>query len=316
MTATSGPGISLMAEFAGLGYFAEIPGVIWDIQRVGPSTGLPTRTAQGDVLSVALLSHGDTQHIALIPGSVEECFEFAIDALDLAEAVPDAHLRPLGSRPRHEQLDVRSVPLSGPTDPPRQGADEGASSRSSAGSGGATTTSTATGFRGARFRGPNIRWRRTSRAARGTTRRRATPSALKTTRRRSTASGRSTRPRATRCRRRSSTGATGRGSRSSPTARRISRSRSRATSSGASGGSRRATCGCARCRCTRRARAFVAAHERVYVVEQNRDGQMADLIRLEVGEEQGRIRKILHYDGLPCHARYVTDAVIEMEGDR
>ena len=85
MTSTSGPGISLMAEFAGLGYFAEIPGVIWDIQRVGPSTGLPTRTAQGDIFEVYYLSHGDTQHIALIPASVSECFEFAAEALDLAE---------------------------------------------------------------------------------------------------------------------------------------------------------------------------------------------------------------------------------------
>src|SRR5438445_9625125 len=63
MTSTSGPGISLMAEFAGLGYFAELPGVIWDIQRVGPSTGLPTRTAQGDIVQGALPSHRDTQHI-------------------------------------------------------------------------------------------------------------------------------------------------------------------------------------------------------------------------------------------------------------
>src|SRR5436190_10804892 len=85
MTATSGPGISLMAEFAGLGYFAEIPGVIWDIQRVGHSTGLPTRPAQGDLLEVFALSHGDTQHIALIPSSVAECFDMAADALDLAE---------------------------------------------------------------------------------------------------------------------------------------------------------------------------------------------------------------------------------------
>src|ERR1700756_5182750 len=85
LPSTSGPGISLMAEFAGLGYFAELPGVIWDIQRVGPSTGLPTRTAQGDIFEVYLLSHGDTQHIALIPGSVGECFEFASEALDLAE---------------------------------------------------------------------------------------------------------------------------------------------------------------------------------------------------------------------------------------
>jgi 2-oxoglutarate/2-oxoacid ferredoxin oxidoreductase subunit alpha len=85
MTATAGPGISLMAEFAGLGYYTEVPGVIWDIQRVGPSTGLPTRTSQGDILSTAFLSHGDTKHILLIPCSVEECFTMAGEAFDLAE---------------------------------------------------------------------------------------------------------------------------------------------------------------------------------------------------------------------------------------
>src|SRR5512142_201575 len=85
MTATSGPGISLMSEFVGLGYYAEIPAVIFDVQRVGPSTGLPTRTAQGDVLSTAFLSHGDTQHVLLFPGTVEECFTMAVDAFDLAE---------------------------------------------------------------------------------------------------------------------------------------------------------------------------------------------------------------------------------------
>src|SRR3954469_26047430 len=85
MTATAGPGISLMAEFAGLAYYAEIPGVIWDIQRVGPSTGLPTRTSQGDILSTAFLSHGDTKHIMLIPSSAEECFSMAQDAFNLSE---------------------------------------------------------------------------------------------------------------------------------------------------------------------------------------------------------------------------------------
>ena len=85
MTATAGPGISLMAEFTGLAYYTEIPAVIWDIQRVGPSTGLPTRTSQGDILSTAVLSHGDTKHILLIPCSVEECFSMAQDAFDLAE---------------------------------------------------------------------------------------------------------------------------------------------------------------------------------------------------------------------------------------
>ena len=85
MTATAGPGISLMAEFAGLAYYAEVPGVIWDIQRVGPSTGLPTRTSQGDILSTAFLSHGDTKNILLIPNSVSECFDMAQDAFNLAE---------------------------------------------------------------------------------------------------------------------------------------------------------------------------------------------------------------------------------------
>jgi 2-oxoglutarate ferredoxin oxidoreductase subunit alpha len=85
MTATAGPGVSLMSEFAGLAYYAEIPAVIFDVQRVGPSTGLPTRTAQGDVLSTAFLSHGDTRHVLLFPGSVEECFTLAVDAFDLAE---------------------------------------------------------------------------------------------------------------------------------------------------------------------------------------------------------------------------------------
>jgi 2-oxoglutarate/2-oxoacid ferredoxin oxidoreductase subunit alpha len=85
MTATAGPGISLMAEFAGLSYYAEVPGVVWDIQRVGPSTGLPTRTSQGDILSTAFLSHGDTKHIMLIPSSVGECFTMAQDAFNLAE---------------------------------------------------------------------------------------------------------------------------------------------------------------------------------------------------------------------------------------
>jgi 2-oxoglutarate/2-oxoacid ferredoxin oxidoreductase subunit alpha len=85
MTATAGPGISLMSEFSGLGYYVEVPAVIWDIQRVGPSTGLPTRTAQGDILSTAVLSHGDTKHVMLIPSSPHECFTMASEAFNLAE---------------------------------------------------------------------------------------------------------------------------------------------------------------------------------------------------------------------------------------
>jgi 2-oxoglutarate ferredoxin oxidoreductase subunit alpha len=85
MTATAGPGISLMSEFAGLAYYAETPAVIFDVQRVGPSTGLPTRTAQGDLLFTAFLSHGDTKHIMIFPSSVEECYTMAQEAFDLAE---------------------------------------------------------------------------------------------------------------------------------------------------------------------------------------------------------------------------------------
>jgi 2-oxoglutarate/2-oxoacid ferredoxin oxidoreductase subunit alpha len=85
MTATAGPGISLMAEFAGFGYFTEIPAVIFDIARVGPSTGMPTRTSQADLISAHFLSHGDTKHILLLPGSVEECYSMAVAAFDLAE---------------------------------------------------------------------------------------------------------------------------------------------------------------------------------------------------------------------------------------
>jgi 2-oxoglutarate/2-oxoacid ferredoxin oxidoreductase subunit alpha len=85
MTSTSGPGLSLMAEYLGLAYFAEVPVVVWDVQRVGPSTGMPTRTAQADLSFAYFMGHGDTNFILLIPGSVDECFEFGWRALDIAE---------------------------------------------------------------------------------------------------------------------------------------------------------------------------------------------------------------------------------------
>ena len=84
-TATSGPGISLMQEFLGLAYFAEIPAVIFDVQRGGPSTGMPTRTQQSDILSAAYASHGDTKHVLLFPEDPRECFEFGAEAFDLAD---------------------------------------------------------------------------------------------------------------------------------------------------------------------------------------------------------------------------------------
>ena len=85
MTSTSGPGLSLMTEFAGLAYYGEVPVVIWDVQRVGPSTGLPTRTSQGDLTFTHYMGHGDTEQVILLPGTVNECFEFGWRAFDIAE---------------------------------------------------------------------------------------------------------------------------------------------------------------------------------------------------------------------------------------
>jgi 2-oxoglutarate ferredoxin oxidoreductase subunit alpha len=85
MTSTSGAGVSLMGEFVGFAYFAEIPIVIWNVQRMGPSTGLPTRTSQGDLNQAYYLSQGDTKHIVLLPSSARECFEFGWKSLDIAE---------------------------------------------------------------------------------------------------------------------------------------------------------------------------------------------------------------------------------------
>ncbi len=85
MTSTSGPGLSLMTEYIGLAYYAEVPVVIWDVQRVGPSTGMPTRTSQGDLTMVNFMSHGDSQMLIIIPGTIQECFEFGWKAFDIAE---------------------------------------------------------------------------------------------------------------------------------------------------------------------------------------------------------------------------------------
>ncbi|MGI9287763.1 MAG: 2-oxoacid:acceptor oxidoreductase subunit alpha [Pseudomonadales bacterium] len=84
-TATSGPGLSLMSEFLGLAYFAEVPAVLVDVQRAGPSTGMPTRSQQSDILAAAYLSHGDTKHVLMFPATAAECFEMMVDSLDLAE---------------------------------------------------------------------------------------------------------------------------------------------------------------------------------------------------------------------------------------
>ena len=115
-TATSGPGISLMSEFLGLAYFAEVPVVLFNIQRGGPSTGMPTRTQQSDIISCAYASHGDTKHVLLFPANPTECFSMGAQAFDLAERLQTPGHRHVRPRHRHERLgDRRRSPGTTPT---------------------------------------------------------------------------------------------------------------------------------------------------------------------------------------------------------
>ncbi|MFZ2490399.1 MAG: 2-oxoacid:acceptor oxidoreductase subunit alpha [Thermoanaerobaculia bacterium] len=312
MTATSGPGISLMGEFAGLGYFAEIPGVIWDIQRVGPSTGLPTRTAQGDILQAVTLSHGDTQHIVLLPSSVAECFEFAIDALDLAEEfqTPVFVLSDLDLGMNNWMSD----PFPYPEKPIKRGkvlTKEGLDEL---------------GGKWGRYLdvdGDGIPWRTLP----GTDH----PMASYFTR----GSGHDTHARYSE-KPEDYTATVERLAKKLETAKLFVPQAIVDQADGAKIGfiaygttdyaleesrdqlrrEKGIESSYLRLRSlpfTDDVRKFVATHDRVYVVEQNRDGQMGDLIRLEVGADQHKLRKILHYTGLPCDARTITDAVLEME---
>ena len=312
MTSTAGPGISLMSEFAGLGYFAELPGVIWDIQRVGPSTGLPTRTAQGDIIEVATLSHGDTQHIALIPASVEECFEFGSEALDLAEMfqTPIFVLSDLDLGMNNWMSD----PFKYPEKPYRRGK--------------VLTKEKLEELGGKWGRyldidGDGIPWRSVpgtdapSYFTRGSghdamARYSERPEDYKATVDRLAKKYETARkhvpPPIVDRRARAKIGFIAYGTTDFP----LQESRHQLSSE------QSVETSYLRLRAlpfTHELKSFVANHERIYVVEQNRDGQMADLIRLEVGEDQKKIRKILHYTGLPCDARSITDAVLQMERD-
>jgi 2-oxoglutarate/2-oxoacid ferredoxin oxidoreductase subunit alpha len=313
MTATSGPGISLMSEFAGLGYFAEIPGVIWNIQRVGPSTGLPTRTAQGDIASTYFLSHGDTAHVCLIPGSVAECFEFGHVALDLAEllqtpvfVLSDLDIgmnnwmsdpftypeKPITrgkvlSRERLEELEgkwARYLDVDGDAIPWRTipGTDHPMASYLARGSG----------------HDAHARYSERPQDYKETVDRLA--------RKHETAKQHIPQP-AIDLRPGAEIGLIGFGS--SDMAIEEARHQLRSE--------RGVESSYLRLRAlplTADVRSFVAAHRATYVVEQNRDGQMTSLIRLDVGEDQRKVQPILHYDGLPVDARSISDAVIAMEG--
>ena len=312
MTSTAGPGISLMSEFIGLGYFAEIPGVIWDIQRVGPSTGLPTRTAQGDVNQVAYLSHGDTQHIVLIPSSVSECFDFAIEALDLAEEfqTPVFVLSDLDLGMNNWMSD----PFEYPTRPIKRGK--------------VLTAEKLTELQGKWGRyedvdGDGIPWRTLP----GTDH----PFASYFTR----GSGHDAMARYSE-RPQDYKDLVDRLAKKYETAKLFVPKPVVDQRDGARVGliaygtttwaleeardqlrrEHDVETSYLRLRAlpfTEELKRFVADHDRLYIVEQNRDGQMADMIRLEVGEDQRKLRKILHYTGLPCDARTISDAVLKME---
>ena len=312
MTSTAGPGISLMSEFVGLGYFAEIPGVIWDIQRVGPSTGLPTRTAQGDVTQVWYLSHGDTQHITLFPSSVRECYDFGSEALDLAEMfqTPIFVLSDLDLGMNNWMSD----PFPYPDKPIRRGKvltkeqltelggkwgryadvdDDGIPWRTLPG----TDHPMASYFTRGSGHDSQARYSEKPSDYKATVDRLAKK--IETAKRFVPAP-------AIDIRKGAKIGFIAYGTTDWP----VEESRHQLKSE------RGVEVSYLRLRAlplNDEVKRFVAAHDRVYVIEQNRDGQMADIIRLEVANDQHKIRKVLHYTGLPCDARFITNSVLQME---
>jgi 2-oxoglutarate ferredoxin oxidoreductase subunit alpha len=313
MTATSGPGISLMSEFAGLAYYAEVPAVVWNVQRVGPSTGLPTRTAQGDVLSTATLSHGDTRHVLLFPSSVAECFSMGVDAFDLAEVLQTPVFV-------MSDLDLgmnnwMSEPFAYPDGPIRRGKVLSKEDLDRLG-----------GFaRYADVDGDGVGWRTLP----GTDH----PAAAYFTR---------------------GTGHDEKAVYSERAdvfernmarlARKLDGARAKVPQPEIQG-SGKARLGIVAYGTTHWAivesrdqlsrehgietdylrvrgypfpeqvQEFVKRHERVYVVEQNRDGQMAQLLKLDLAESLvPRLRSVCHVHGLPVDARSITDEIAEREG--
>jgi 2-oxoglutarate/2-oxoacid ferredoxin oxidoreductase subunit alpha len=311
MTATAGPGISLMGEFAGLAYYAETPAVIFDVQRVGPSTGLPTRTAQGDLVQAAFLSHGDTKHIMLMPSSVEECYAMAMEAFDIAEQFqtpvfvmmdldlgmnnwmsdgfkyPDkpinrgklltaAKLEELGEWGRYKDVDgdgiaYRTIPGDGLPAYFTRGSGHNA--------------------KGQYSERPDDYVENMDRLARKfETARKFVPKPEV-----DTVAG-------------AKIGFIGYGT--SHWAIGESRDQLREETD--------VKTSYFRVRAypfNDESAAFIDAHERVYVIEQNRDAQLLQLMKLELTpERQKKLRRVLHYNGLPIDARSITDDVLAQEG--
>ena len=314
MTATSGPGISLMAEFIGLGYYAEVPAVIFDVQRVGPSTGLPTRTQQGDLLTTALLSHGDTKHPLFFPCSPEECFTWRIEAFDLAErfqtpvfVMTDLDLGmnnwmadpfPYPEKPieRGKVLTAEDLERLGGFARYKDVDGDGVGYRTLPG----TNHPAAAYF--TRGSGHNEKAQYTEReddymqqhGPAGAQVRDHAPA-------RSRASGAAGRE----CRDRL------RGLR----ALRDYAVRESCDQLQAEYGIQPAICGSGRTRSPPQLADFIGRHDRVYVVDQNRDAQMLGLMRLELDAELiAKLRSVRYYGGLPLDARTVTDEIVAQEG--
>ena len=311
MTSTSGPGISLMGEFTGLAYYAEIPGVVFDIQRVGPSTGLPTRTAQGDILTVATLSHGDTKHIMLIPSSVDECYTMAMEAFDLAERfqtlvfvmsdldlgmntwMADPFVYPDKPINRGKRLDTATLQRLGEWGRYRDVDGDGIPYRTIPGDGMPAYFTRGSGHneKGQYSERPDDYVHNMERLARKfETARQHVPQ-----------------PEVVDLQD-AEIGIVGYG-----TSRwAIEESRDQLERET---GIRTASFRLRAYPFTEDLGAFIDRYERIYVVEQNRDSQMLSLMRLELSADRiAKLRKVVHFSGLPIDARSITDEILAQEG--
>jgi 2-oxoglutarate ferredoxin oxidoreductase subunit alpha len=311
MTATAGPGISLMGEFTGLAYYAETPAVIFDVQRVGPSTGLPTRTAQGDLIQAAFLSHGDTKHLMLIPASVEECYTMAQDAFELAEEfqtpvfvmmdldlgmnnwMSDAFTYPTTPISRGKVLTPEKLKELGEWGRYKDVDGDGIAYRTIPGDGLPAYFTRGSGHnaKGQYSERPDDYVENMDRLARK----------FETARARVPAPVVQTNPHA-------KIGLIGFGTTHFAT----EESRDQLLEE------TKVETSYFRLRgypFNDELAAFIDAHERVYVIEQNRDAQMRQLMKLELTpERQAKLRSVLHYNGLPIDARSITDDVLAQEG--
>jgi 2-oxoglutarate ferredoxin oxidoreductase subunit alpha len=311
MTATAGPGISLMSEFAGLAYYAETPAVIFDVQRVGPSTGLPTRTSQADLLQVAFLSHGDTKHIMLFPASVEESYTMAMEAFDLAEQL---------QTPIFVMMDLdlgmnnwMSDPFEYPTKPLNRGKLLTAEKLKEIGEWGRYKDVDGDGIPYRTIPGdgmPAYFTRGSGHNAKGQYSERPddyVENMDRLARKFETARQHVPRPAvATNSNAKIGFIAYGTSDYATQESRDQLREEMRLETS------------YFRLRAypfNEELAAFVDAHERVYVIEQNRDAQLLQLMKLELSpERQTKLRSVLHYNGLPIDARSITDGVLSQEG--